>query len=115
MLDPRPPGLAIDGHPHLEGVLRREPVEAERREQANDAAGNPARGLGEIAPLAPGHPGKRVQTAADPLDAAALGEAAELGTGDTGPLQVARAGDTDPPEDALGAGGRRNCSRTAAS
>src|SRR6266540_5450448 len=47
---PGSPGFSVNGHPYLGGVLGREAVEAERRQEAEDPSGNAAAGFSETVP-----------------------------------------------------------------
>lgn len=93
MLNPRSPGPAIDRHPDLERVLRREAVKAQRRQQADYTAGHATRGLRQMMSLSSRAAGESVQAATDALDQASHEQSPELGPGDSGALQIPRAGD----------------------
>src|SRR5205809_3565200 len=87
------PGFLVNGHPHFGGVLGREAVEAERRQEAEDSSGNAAAGFGEAVLLCQNGTRQSVETSSNALDAAALAQAAELGAGHAVALELARSCD----------------------
>ena len=93
MLDPWSPGFAIDRHPHLERVLRRQAVKTQRRQQADDAGRHAARSLRQMLPFRARGPRETVKAATDAFEQASLEQPPKLGPGDSGALQVPRAND----------------------
>src|SRR5690606_13127634 len=89
----RLPDVGREGEPDLEGRLRREVVEAERGEEADDALGDALRHDGEVVVLADLAVWQRIEAAGDALQLAALGEAAEVATGQAVLLEVVRGDD----------------------
>lgn len=83
-----PPGLSIDGHPHLVRVLGREALEAERRQEAEDPSRNTARSNRKAVPLGQDRTRQRVETPFDALNDAAVAETAQLRTGDAHALEL---------------------------
>jgi len=93
MIDARPPRLAVDGQPDLERVLGREAVEAQGREEADDAARDAPGDLDQILALREGGAGTAVQAAADALDAALVQEPPDARPREPRPFELAGAGD----------------------
>jgi hypothetical protein len=107
MFDSGPPRLVADGHPHLEGVLGRETVEAQGREQADHASGHAAGRFGEVLALGSRCTGKAVKPPGQALDYAARDKPADLRSRHPGGFELARAGDARSAEKAFRGVGRR--------
>lgn len=89
----RRPFLVTDQHPHLMWQLRREFVESERGEQADDTVGHGPGGFGKAVELGPFRIGKLVETTARAHQKPLVLQPAQVGARNARRIEIARTRD----------------------
>jgi hypothetical protein len=90
-----PPGLAVDGYPHLGRVLGREAVEAKRSQKAEDPSGDAATGFRQTVPLSQDRAREGVEAPSDAFDHPSFAQPPKLRARHSPMLELARACDSD--------------------